>query len=61
VTATGLKESLLSGFYFDNMQVNVATPGEIKFAGNWKMTNLKLIAADGKKLLVENSQSMKID
>jgi hypothetical protein len=61
VTATGLKESALSGFYFDKLQIEVATAGEIRFAGNWIMSNLKLVAADKKPILVENAQNMKLE
>lgn len=61
VTATGLKESALTGFYFDKLQIDVATAGEIRFAGKWIMSNLIMQAADKKPILVENSQNMKLE
>ncbi len=61
VTATGLNESTLDGFYFDNLTIGVETLGDIKFANNWVFKNTKMEATDGKVLNIQNSKDIKVN
>lgn len=60
VNAAGLKESLLQDFHFDNVQVQGKTAGVIDYATGWVFNNVTITGADGEKLVVKNSDGMKL-
>ncbi|THU31198.1 glycoside hydrolase family 28 protein [Niastella caeni] len=61
VTATGLKESLLQDFHFNNVQVQGNTAGSVNYGGGWVFKNVSIKGADGEKLLVNNSNGMQLE
>jgi polygalacturonase len=61
VTATGLKESLLQGFHFNNVQVQGNKAGSVNYASGWQFKNVIFKGEDGAILQVSNSENMKVD
>lgn len=61
VNASGLDQSLLQGFHFDNVNISGNTAGDISFGKNWVFRNVSISSSDGKKLNVVNSQDMSLE
>ncbi|MCK7553584.1 glycosyl hydrolase family 28 protein [Chitinophaga sedimenti] len=59
--ATGMKESYLENFNFQNLHIQAATKGEIAWAKGWTLKNSVLKATDNKELVVKNSEQMQMD
>jgi polygalacturonase len=60
VNATGLKESFLQDFHFNNVQVQGNTAGVVNYGDGWVFKNVSIKGADGEKLVVNNSSAMKL-
>lgn len=60
VSAAGLKESLLQGFRFTNVQVEGNAAGAVNYASGWQFNNVMFKGADGAPLQVSNSSNMKL-
>jgi hypothetical protein len=60
VSAAGLKESLLQGFRFTNVQVEGNAAGAVNYASDWQFNNVMFKGADGAPLQVSNSSNMKL-
>jgi polygalacturonase len=58
INAIGLKESLLENFNYNNVNIQSAAAGDVNFATNWKISNSKLNAKDGKQPVVKNSSNI---
>jgi polygalacturonase len=50
VNALGLQESMLKEFHFDNVQIDAATAGDVKFAEGWQWKNSQITTKDNTKL-----------
>jgi polygalacturonase len=50
VNALGLQESMLKEFHFDNVQIEAATAGDVKFAEGWQWKNSQITTTDNTKL-----------
>lgn len=59
-TAAGLKESSLKNFYFNNVNIEANTYGEVSFADGWKFQKVRVTTRDSSTLLVKNSLNMKL-
>lgn len=55
MSASGLKESTLDNFNFNNIIVNGNTAGEINFAKDWNLMNVKITAKDKSSVAIKNS------
>ena len=60
ISATGLKESTLDNFYFNNMQIESNTYGEISFANSWNFEKVQVKAGDSSRVTVKNSVNIKM-
>jgi polygalacturonase len=60
VNAVGLKESLLQDFHFTNVKVQGNTAGVVSYGNGWIFNNVSIKGANGEKLLVNNSEGMKM-
>ena len=60
INAAGLKESSLLNFHFSNVVIDGKASGDISFGDGWLFNNVKLSGADGKKLVVSNSNNMQV-
>ncbi len=58
MSVTGSEESYMEDFFFDNMDIHTEQAGSVNFARNWTMTNMKIVANDGKPMTVTNSQGV---
>lgn len=54
IKVTGLKESTIDNFSFENVSFQGKTAGNISYAKNWQMKNLSIIAGDDKIKLSNN-------
>lgn len=59
VNAIGLQESAMKNFHFDNVSIEAATAGDIKFAEGWQWTNTNITAKDNTKLDMSNAAKNK--
>jgi len=50
INAIGLKESAMQNFHFDNVNIEAATAGDVKFAQGWEWKKSQIITKDGTKL-----------
>lgn len=55
MTAVGLSESELKNFHFDNVTIDAATAGSIKFAQGWQWTNSKVTTKDNTQLNLKDA------
>jgi polygalacturonase len=55
VNAIGLKESLMTNFYFDHVNIGAATAGNIQFGQNWQWSNSQINTDDKSVLNVKNA------
>ncbi|MEO6453712.1 MAG: glycosyl hydrolase family 28 protein, partial [Ginsengibacter sp.] len=58
INATGLEQSYLQNFNFENISVNTDNAGEINFAKNWKWIDVKVKAKDKSIVVVKNSHGL---
>lgn len=60
ISADGLKESPLKGFYFKNVKIEASQAGSIKNAENWKFKDVIISTKDGSKVQVSNSKNVSL-
>ena len=60
VNASGMKESMLQNFHFNNVSVQGNSAGVVDFGEGWVFDNVSIVGEDGKKLQVSNSEKMKL-
>jgi polygalacturonase len=60
VNAAGMKESLLQNFHFNNVNVQGNAAGAVDFGEGWVFDNVSIKGLDGEKLVVKNSENMKL-
>lgn len=60
MNASGLQESSLEGFHFDNISINTLSAGDINFALDWTIRQMKLQSADKSTIQVNNSKNINI-
>jgi polygalacturonase len=60
ISAEGMKESLLENFYLENVTINSVKAGNINFAKDWKLINVKISSKDNTKIKVENSSGINL-
>lgn len=56
--ATGLPQSALDGFHFENVKIKTASAGEINYARNWKWNDVSIQSADSIPVAVKNSTNI---
>jgi polygalacturonase len=52
INAIGLKESTMQNFYFDKVDIEAATAGDVKFAEGWGWKNSQITATDNTKISI---------
>lgn len=50
INAIGLEESAMQHFHFNNVNIDAATAGDVKFAQGWEWKKSQIITKDGTKL-----------
>jgi polygalacturonase len=60
INGSGLQNSLLENFHFENIDINAATAGEIAFAKDWTWKNIKLKTADKSTVNIKNSTGLSL-
>lgn len=60
INAAGLPASLLDGFHFTDSRIEGKSAGSISYANNWIFSRVVITGADGKKLIVDNSNGMQL-
>jgi polygalacturonase len=55
ISATGLTESNLDNFNFNNVTIQAENAGDVNFVKNWKWTKVTIKAKDNKEVAVKNS------
>ncbi|GGB21419.1 glycosyl hydrolase [Puia dinghuensis] len=56
ISATGLEQSLITGFHIENTTINAATAGEVNWAKDWHLDKMTINTKDGSQLQIKNSQ-----
>lgn len=59
-SALGTKESIVKNFYFDDVEIEAESAGQISYAQGWKFENVSIKTKDESKLDVENSSDMNL-
>ena len=59
-SATGLDRSVLQGFHFSDIDINANTAGDITYAADWQMNNVKVMAKDNSTITIKNSTGVKL-
>ncbi len=60
INASGLDQSLLENFNFQNVEVTTANAGEISFAKDWTWKNVKIRTSDKSTVNVKNSTGLEL-
>jgi polygalacturonase len=60
MNASGYEKSILQHFHFKDVDINAATAGDINYAENWKLENVKVTAKDNSKIAIKNSNEVKL-
>lgn len=60
INASGLEQSSLENFNFDNVQVNANNAGEINFAQDWQLKNVSIKTKDNSAIVVKNSEKVSL-
>jgi polygalacturonase len=60
ISATGLDQSLLENFNFQDVDINATNAGEISFAKDWTMKNVNIKTADKSTVLVKSSSGVSL-
>lgn len=55
ISATGLAESNLDNFNFNDVSIQAENAGDVNFVRNWKWKKVTIIAKDNKEVTVKNS------
>jgi len=58
INAIGLKESTMKNFYFDKVDIEAATAGDVKFAEGWGWKNSQITAADNTKISITDNAAI---
>lgn len=58
IAASGIKESLIQDFSFENIQIDAATAGKVSYAKDWRFQNTSIRTKDQSKLETENSSNI---
>lgn len=59
-SALGTKESIVKNFYFDDIEIDAESAGQISYAQGWKFKNVSIKTKDNSKIDVENSSDMNL-
>src|SRR5829696_6682216 len=60
INGSGLDQSLLENFQFENVQINAANAGEIAFAKSWVWKNVSIKTTDKSTVNVKNSNGLSL-
>ncbi len=60
IMAAGLDASRLENFRLENWAITAQTAGEIDYATNWTLRNVRIQAKDGGQVAVKNSQGVRL-
>ena len=58
LSVSGMKESVIDGFYFNNVRIEARSAGNIKFSRNWIFNNVEIIAPD--TLIISDCSDIKL-
>ncbi|MDF2192877.1 glycosyl hydrolase family 28 protein [Paraflavitalea sp. CAU 1676] len=58
ISATGLSQSLLTGFHFKDVTIDAATTGDISYASGWQFHNVHITSKDKFPLKTTNTDNM---
>lgn len=58
IVASGIKESILKNFHFQNVDIKCEKAGRIGYAKDWEMENISIAAKDSSKLEIINSENI---
>lgn len=58
LSVSGMKESVINGFYFNNVRIEARSAGNIKFSRDWKFNNVEIVAPD--TLIISDCSDMNL-
>jgi polygalacturonase len=59
-SVAGTEESIVKNFYFDDIEIEADSAGQISYAQGWKFKNVTIKTDDNSKIDIENSSDMKL-
>ncbi|HEY0040753.1 MAG TPA: glycoside hydrolase family 28 protein [Flavisolibacter sp.] len=60
INGSGLENSLLENFHFENVQINATAAGEVAFAKDWTWKAVSIKTSDKSKVNVKNSNGLSL-
>ena len=60
INASGLEQSTLDDFNFENVVINGNNAGEVNYAKDWNFKNVMIKAKDSSTISVKNSNDVKL-
>jgi polygalacturonase len=58
INFSGIEQSIIKNVTLNNVYIEAKTAGQISYSANWNLNNVKIIAQDASKVIIENSEGI---